>query len=62
MECNEDDPSYSFKVIVLGDKGVGKSSLLKRFQLDEFDPTPSSTIGVGFSTHRIKLGPKIVQV
>ena len=58
----EDEPKYSFKIIVLGSKSVGKSSLLKRFQFDEFEDVPSHTIGVGFSTHNIKIGINSVQV
>ncbi|CAB4040820.1 Ras-related Rab-19 [Paramuricea clavata] len=55
-------PKYSFKIIVLGSKGVGKSSLLKRFQFDEFEDVPSHTIGVGFSTHNITIGCDSVQL
>lgn len=58
----DDESDYSFKVIVLGDKGVGKSSLLRRFLSNEFDLIPSSTIGVDISTHRLNIGSKIVQV
>jgi GTPase SAR1 family protein len=58
----ENGPKYSFKIIVLGSKGVGKSSLLKRFQFDEFEDVPSHTIGVGFSTHNIEIGFNSVQV
>lgn len=57
-----DGPKYSFKIIVLGSKGVGKSSLLKRFQFDEFENVPSHTIGVGLSTHNMKVGLASVQV
>ena len=28
---------YQFRYIVVGDAGVGKSSLLRRFELDKFD-------------------------
>ena len=58
----EDEPKYSFKIIVLGSKGAGKSSLLKRFEFDEFEEVPSHTIGAGFSTHNIQLGLNSVQV
>ena len=58
----EDGPKYSFKIIVLGSKGVGKSSLLKRFQFEEFEDVPSHTIGVGFSTHNMKIGRNSVQL
>ena len=44
----QDEPKYSFKIIVLGSKGVGKSSLLKRFQFDEFEDVPSHTMVLVF--------------
>lgn len=36
------------KVLVIGDAGVGKSSILKRYNNDVFDYDQSSTIGVDF--------------
>ena len=38
---------YMFKLVVVGDSGVGKSQLLSRFTNDEFDLDSKSTIGVG---------------
>ena len=40
------DWSYKFKLIILGDSGVGKSSLLSRFQGQGFQKAWISTIGV----------------
>ena len=37
---------YLFKVVVIGDSGVGKSNLLSRFTRDEFNLESKSTIGV----------------
>jgi Ras-related protein Rab-18 len=37
----------SFKILLVGDSGTGKSSLLLRFTSDTFEPL-SSTIGVDF--------------
>lgn len=41
---------YLFKVILVGDSGVGKSNLLLRYTKNDFDASSHSTIGVDFST------------
>ncbi len=45
------------KVMLLGDIGVGKSSLAKRLLFDRFDADYKITIGVDIMTCNIKLGP-----
>ena len=37
---------YLFKVLIIGDASVGKSSILLRFTDDSFDEHIQSTIGV----------------
>ena len=37
-----------FKVVFVGDSGVGKSSFIHRFCNDHFNPTFSATIGILF--------------
>jgi small GTP-binding protein len=41
-------------VIIVGDSGVGKTSLLNRFCYSKFDPSLAPTIGTDFSTKIIK--------
>ena len=45
----EEDPILtSLKILIIGESGVGKSSLLLRFTDDAFDPEMAATIGVDF--------------
>jgi len=53
---------HLFKVLILGDSGVGKSSILLRFTDDEFDEDISCTIGVDFKNKLIKAEGKKVQL
>ena len=47
--------SYLFKVVLIGDSGVGKSNLLSRFTRNEFHQESKSTIGVEFATRSINV-------
>lgn len=46
----------SAKVMLLGDIGVGKSSLARRFVFDRFEAEYKTTIGVDVLTHDVPLG------
>ena len=52
---------YMFKLVVVGDSGIGKSQLLSRFTNDEFDLDSKSTIGVEFSTRQIEHDGKTIE-
>ena len=41
---------YSFKLVLIGDSGVGKSNVLSKYARDEFDLNTKSTIGVEFKS------------
>ncbi|XP_070567096.1 ras-related protein Rab-18-B-like [Ptychodera flava] len=45
---NEDEVLTTLKILIIGESGVGKSSLLLRFTDDTFDPDQPATIGVDF--------------
>merc|ERR1719369_397181 len=57
----EEDPILTnLKILIIGESGVGKSSLLLRFTDDAFDPEISATIGVDFKVKVIDIdGNKI---
>eukprot|EP00750_Incisomonas_marina_P016889 INCI19632.2.p1 GENE.INCI19632.2~~INCI19632.2.p1 ORF type:complete len:211 (-),score=45.04 INCI19632.2:153-785(-) len=57
----DDDYDYLFKVVLIGDSGVGKSNLLSRFTRDEFNFDSKSTIGVEFATKSIQTEGKVLK-
>ncbi|KAI9319122.1 ras family-domain-containing protein [Dichotomocladium elegans] len=52
----EEEYDYLFKIVIIGDSGVGKSNLLTRFTSNEFNMESKSTIGVEFGTKKIRIG------
>ncbi|CDQ81334.1 ras-related protein Rab-11A-like [Oncorhynchus nerka] len=61
MTNREDEYDYLFKVVLIGDSGVGKSNLLSRFTRNEFNLESKSTIGVEFATRSIHVEGKTVK-
>ncbi|ESO02106.1 hypothetical protein HELRODRAFT_161341 [Helobdella robusta] len=49
----EGDILTTLKILIIGESGVGKSSLLLRFCEDTFDPDQSATIGVDFKVRTL---------
>jgi len=58
--CPEYD--YLFKILIIGDSGTGKSSLLLRFCDDFFSENFISTIGVDFKIKTIKIDNKLIKL
>ncbi|MBA0591883.1 hypothetical protein Gorai_008876, partial [Gossypium raimondii] len=50
-----------FKVVLIGDSGVGKSNLLSRFTRNEFCLESKSTIGVEFATRTLQVEGRTVK-
>lgn len=53
---------YMFKVIVIGDSGVGKTNLILRFSDKNFNSNYVATIGVDFKIKTINIGDKRVRL
>jgi Ras-related protein Rab-11A len=50
---SQDDYDLIFKVVLIGDSGVGKSNILTRYLKDEFSLNTKTTVGVEFGTKQI---------
>ncbi|CAB3372596.1 Hypothetical predicted protein [Cloeon dipterum] len=61
MSSRDDEYDYLFKVVLIGDSGVGKSNLLSRFTRNEFNVSSKSTIGVEFATKSIQVDGKTIK-
>ncbi|XP_078101299.1 ras-related protein Rab-8B [Sander vitreus] len=53
---------YLFKLLLIGDSGVGKTCLLFRFSEDAFNTTFISTIGIDFKIRTIELDGKKIKL
>lgn len=53
---------YVFKLILIGDSNVGKSSILSRFSDNVFLDTATPTIGIDFNTKLIRIEKKICRL
>jgi GTPase SAR1 family protein len=47
-KANTQPYDYTFKIVLIGDSGVGKSCILLRFADDQFNENFYATIGVDF--------------
>lgn len=56
------DYDYLFKIVIIGDSGVGKSSLLLRFAENSFTESYLTTIGVDFRFRTLTVGGKSVKL
>ncbi len=62
LTLNELRYDYLFKLLLIGDSGVGKSCLLLRFADDTYTESYISTIGVDFKIRTIELDGKTVKL
>jgi Ras-related protein Rab-28 len=58
MADEDDIKNLQYKVILLGDGAVGKTSISIRFAEDQFSQQYKQTVGVDFFTKRIDLHPR----
>lgn len=51
-----------FKVILIGESGVGKTNLFTRFMRNEFKSDTTATIGIEFAIKNYEVKDKIIKV
>uniref|UniRef100_A0A672H6H7 small monomeric GTPase n=1 Tax=Salarias fasciatus TaxID=181472 RepID=A0A672H6H7_SALFA len=61
-ERREERRDYLFKLLLIGDSGVGKSCLLLRFADDSYTDSYISTIGVDFKIRTVDMDGKTVKL
>ena len=60
---DQDDAfDYLFKVVLIGDAGVGKTCVVQRFRAGTFTEKHGSTIGVDFTMKTLNLDGKRIKV
>ena len=61
-ESIQSTPLYKYKLVFLGDQGVGKTSIITRFMYDSFDSHYQATIGIDFLSKTVYLEDKTVRL
>ena len=57
------DEDYAFKIILVGNTGTGKTSILYNFLNERINPIDiSPTIGIDFGTKRINMDNKRIKL
>lgn len=62
MDDMHEEEVPKFKIIFLGDQGVGKSSILNRFANDKFEQDYQATIGLDFHSKNVKIDNQDVRL
>ena len=58
---NKND-EIEFKIITLGNAGVGKTSIIERFVNDDYNPNQFSTLGISFSFKVLTINKKNIKL
>ena len=53
---------YKFKIVIVGDSGVGKTNLVKRFVQNSFNLNTQSTVGVEFFSNNYYVNDKLIRI
>ena len=53
---------FKLKIVVVGDSGVGKTNLIRRFIQDDFQSNSKSTVGVEFFSKSFKMNDNVFKI
>ena len=59
---SDEELDYIFKVVFLGDSSVGKSNIISKYKLNEFNRNSKSTVGVEFYSKIITFNNKNIKI
>ena len=62
MDSLEDTYDYLFKILLIGDAAVGKSSILLRYTENKFPDNYMATIGIDFRIKSFTMNGKIIKL
>eukprot|EP01025_Chloroclados_australasicus_P036319 TRINITY_DN37013_c0_g1_i1.p1 TRINITY_DN37013_c0_g1~~TRINITY_DN37013_c0_g1_i1.p1 ORF type:complete len:205 (-),score=17.35 TRINITY_DN37013_c0_g1_i1:362-976(-) len=62
MNDSVESSDHLFKILLVGDSGVGKSAILLRFANDKFEEQMASTIGVDFKLKFMEVNGKKIKL
>ncbi len=57
-----EQPSIFFKIVLVGESGVGKTNILSRYINNKFFVAANTTIGVEFSTKIVQMHGKDIKI
>ena len=62
--ADADENSYEllYKIIIIGDTGVGKSNILSRYVMGKFNPEHEITIGCEFMAKNIEIKDRNIRI
>ena len=62
MSIEDEEYDVLFKLVIIGDSGVGKTNILSRYLNDEFSLTSKATVGVEFGSTMVKKNGKLIKL
>ena len=61
MNPNNRQSDFHYKIVLLGDSGVGKSNIINKFIKNQFNTDSKTTIGVEFAAKTLEVKGKIIK-